>query len=53
MLEVRGSPLAHKAGGPRQKAAEMGIRSEAEKGHVKQNLGLLSGLQSCAVLDSH
>ena len=53
MLEVRSSPLVHQAGGPRQKTAEMGIRSEAKKDHMKQNLGLLSGLRSCAVLDSY
>lgn len=37
------SPLVHQAGGPRQKRAETGIRSEAKKDHMKQNLGLLSG----------
>ena len=37
MLEVRSSPLVHQAGGPRQKTAEMGIRSEAKKDHMKQS----------------
>lgn len=48
------SQLVHQTGGARHKRTEMGIRSEAKKDHVKQNLSLLSGLQSCAVqLDSH
>ena len=47
------SQLVHQTGGARQKRTEMGIRSEAKKDHMKQNLGLLSGLRSCAVLDSY
>lgn len=47
--KLEDSQLVYQPGGTRQKRTETGVENEAKNKREKQNLGLLSGLQSCAV----